>query len=149
MALAQAVDVDRPREVGARLEVVELALQQQRVGAEVDEALAFDELVGDHVDLGVDQRLAAGDRDHRRAALLDRPDGLLDRHPPPQLVLGVLDLAAARAGEVALEQRLELHDQRELLAFGEPLAHQVHAHARALFEADAHPGLPYSSGTQS
>ena len=87
--------------------------------------LAFDQLVGDHVDLGVDQGLAAGDRDHRGAALLDRADRLLDRHPPAQLVLGVLDLAAARAGEVALEQRLELHDQRELLAFGQPLAHQV------------------------
>ena len=99
---------------GLGLKLLELLLQQQRVRAQVDELLALDQLGRDHVDLGVDQRLAAGDRDHRRAALLDRADRLLDGHPPAQLVLGVLDLAAARAGEVALEQRLELDDQREL-----------------------------------
>src|SRR2546428_707491 len=49
-----------------------------------------------------------------------------------QDVIGVLDLAAARAREVALEQRLELHEQRELRAFGQTLAHQVPAHVRAL-----------------
>ena len=90
------------------------------------------------MDLGVDQRLAAGDRDHRRPALLDRRDRLIDGHAAAQLVLGVLDLAAAGARQVALEQRLKLDDQRELLAFGQPLAHQVHAHARALFEAGSH-----------
>ena len=81
---------------GDGLKSVELLLQQQRVGAQVDELLARDQLAHDLVDLGVDQRLAAGDRDHRRAALLDRADRLLDRHPPAQLVLGMLDLAAAR-----------------------------------------------------
>ena len=35
----------------------------------------------DLVDLRVHQRLAAGDRHDRRAALLDRADRLLDRHP--------------------------------------------------------------------
>ena len=39
-----------------------------------------------------------------------------------QDVVGVLDLPAARAGEVAREERLELDDQRELLAAGELLA---------------------------
>ncbi len=70
------------------------------------------------MDVGVDQRLAAGDRDHRRAALLDRGDRVLDRHPPPQQLVGLLDLAAARAGEVALVERLELDEQREPLAGG-------------------------------
>ena len=149
VALAQAVHVHRPREVGARLEVLELLLEQERVRAQVDELLALDQLGGDHVDLGVDQRLAAGDRDHRRAALLDRSDRLLDRHAPAQLVLGVLDLAAARAGEVALEQRLELDDQRKLLAFREALAHQVDAHARALSDLHRHRADLSRSGAQS
>src|SRR5262249_25476115 len=52
--------------------------------------------------------------------------------PPPQDVVGVLDLAAPRAGEVALEQRLELDYQRKLLAFREALADQVHPHPCAL-----------------
>ena len=37
----------------------------------------------------------------------------------------LLDLAAARALEVAREQRLELDQQRELVPAGELLAHQV------------------------
>ena len=82
---------------------------------------ALDQLGGDHVDVGVDQRLAAGDRDHRRAALLDRGDRVLDRHPPAQQLVGLLDLAAARAREVALVQRLELDQQREALPPGELL----------------------------
>src|SRR5947199_3072825 len=47
--LAQAVEVDDPREVGGRLEVVELLLQQDRVRAEVDELLALHELGRDLV----------------------------------------------------------------------------------------------------
>ena len=51
-------------------------LQQDRVRAQVDELLALDQLPRHHVDLGMHQRLAAGDRHHRRAGLLDR------RRPP-------------------------------------------------------------------
>ena len=54
VALAQAVDVDRPGEVGAGGEVLELALHEDRVGAQVDEPLAGDEPPGDLVDLGMD-----------------------------------------------------------------------------------------------
>jgi hypothetical protein len=77
----------------------------------------------------VDQRLAAGDRDHRRAALLDRADGLVDGHPPSELVLGVLDLAASGALQIALEEGLELDDQRKSLAASEFLLEQVGADA--------------------
>ena len=69
--------------------------QQLGVGAQVDELLALDQLVDDHVDLRVHQRLAAGDRDHRGAALLDRADGLLDRHALLEHVDRLLDLPAA------------------------------------------------------
>src|SRR5262245_19201352 len=82
----------------------------------------------------MDERLAARDRDHRRARLLDRAERLVDRHAPAQLALGVLDLAAARAREVALEQRLELHDQRELLAARDALLREIGADSDALTE---------------
>ena len=85
-----------------------------------------------HVDLRVHQRLAAGDGHHRRAALLDRGQRLLDRHPLLEDVVRLLDLAAARALQVAREQRLELDEQRELLVSGQLLAHQVGADAQAL-----------------
>ncbi len=43
--------------------------------------LPLDQFGDDHVDLRVHQRLAAGDGHHRRARLLARGQGLLDRHP--------------------------------------------------------------------
>ena len=49
-------------------------------------------------------------------ALLDRRERLVDRHPLLEDVLRVLDLPAERAREVALEERLELDEQRELVA---------------------------------
>ena len=63
VALLQPVDVHGPREVRRGRELVDLAGHQQRVGAQVDELLALDQLVDHHLDLGVHQRLAAGDGD--------------------------------------------------------------------------------------
>ena len=53
-----------------------------------------------------------------RAALLDRGQRLLDRHPLLEHVVRLLDLPAAGALQVAGEQRLKLDQQRELLACG-------------------------------
>src|ERR1700740_3621457 len=50
--------VHRPREVRAGLELVQLALQQESVRAQVHELLAPDQLCRDRVDLGVDERLS-------------------------------------------------------------------------------------------
>ena len=61
VALTQTVDMHGPCEVGAGLEVVQLLLQQQGVGAKVDKALAPDQLGGDHMDLRVNEGLTAGD----------------------------------------------------------------------------------------
>ena len=140
MAFLQAIHVNCPREVRARLEIGELALQEDRIGTQIHEALALDQLRGDHVYLRVNQRLAAGDRDHRRTALLNRTDRLLDRHALAQHMLGLLDLAAAGARQVALEQRLELHDQRKLLAAGQALTRQIPTHPRALPYRNRHLG---------
>ena len=116
VVLLLAVHVDAEGEVLARLEQVELFLQQQRVGAEVDVLLPRDQPFDDFVDLRVQQRLAAGDANHRRAALVDRLEALLRRELLLEDVGGILDLAAAGAGEVAAEQRLEHQHQRIPLA---------------------------------
>ena len=67
------------------------------------------------VDVGVQQRLAAGDRaPSARRTPPSPPSTSSTLTGAAQDVGRVLDLAAARAGQVAGEQRLELDDQREL-----------------------------------
>src|SRR5258708_21781358 len=110
----------RPDEERARLEAIELLLHQERVGAEIDELLARDDALDHLLDLAVEERLAAGDRHHRRAALVDRLEALLD---PEALVpdgVGVVYFAAAGPGQVAAEQRLEAEAERVALAAPEP-----------------------------
>ena len=98
---------------------MELFFQQQRVRAEIDVLLARHQTFDDLVDLRMHQRLAAGDRNHRRAAFLDRLEALLRRQVHLQDVGGILNLAASRAGQVAAEQRLQHEHQRIPLAPGE------------------------------
>ena len=113
VAFPQPVDVDDPGEVRRGPEQIELLLHEQTVGAQIDEAAAADELGRDLADLGVQQRLAAGDGDDRGAALHDGVHGGVDRHPLPQQLARILDLATAGAGQIAGEERLELEDERE------------------------------------
>ena len=75
----------------------------------------------------MEQRLPTGDRHDRRAALLDGPDGLLDGEALTKDLRRVLDLAAPGAGEVAGEQRLELDDERVLLAPADSVLEHVGA----------------------
>ena len=65
---------------------------------------------------GCSQWLAAGDGDHRRAALVHRAQALLHRELLPEHVAGILDLAAAGARQVAAEERLQHQHQRVALA---------------------------------
>ena len=116
VVLVLAVHVDGERQILARLEEVDLFLEQQRVGAEVDVLLARDQAFDDLVDLRMHQRLAAGNGDHRRAALVDRAKALLGREVLLEHVRGILDLAAAGAGQVAAKQRLQHQHQRIALA---------------------------------
>ena len=71
------------------------------------------------------QRLAAGDGDHGRAALVDRAEALLGREVLLEHVRGILDLAAAGAGQVAAEQRLQHQHERVALAPLEALLQDV------------------------
>src|SRR5947209_6872683 len=98
MVLAVAVEMDRPGEERVRLEQVDLFLKQQRVGAEIDEFFAGDDALDDLLDLTVQQRLATRDDDNRCAAFIDRLVALRNAEPLVEDRIGIIDLAAARAG---------------------------------------------------
>ena len=73
----------------------------------------------------MDQRLAAGDGNHRRTALVHRVQGVLDAHALVQDFLRVVDLAATGTRQIALEQWLQHHRQRIALLAAELLAENV------------------------
>src|SRR5262249_40059512 len=91
---------------------LELLLEEDGVGAEVDVLLASDQRLHQRADLRIHEGLAAGNGDHGRPALVHRPQTLLQAEVALQDVSGVLDLAAPRTGEVAAKQGLEHEDQR-------------------------------------
>jgi hypothetical protein len=45
-------------------------------------------------------------------------------------VVGLLDLSAALTGQVALVQRLQFHDERELILAPELLLGQIYSHGQ-------------------
>ncbi|KOS92276.1 hypothetical protein DM53_4518 [Burkholderia mallei] len=130
--LPVAVEMDRPDEVRARRVIVHLLFHQQRVRAQVDELLALHDALDDFRHFLVQQRLAARDRHHGRAALVDGLQAFLDGQALVQNRIRIVDLAAAVAREVAAEEGLE--HQRERIAFvaGQVLAHDVRANADLL-----------------
>src|SRR5690606_28345895 len=97
-----------------------------------------DDAADDLRHLLVNQRLAARDRHHRRSALVDGAQRVLDAHALLQRVGGIVDLAATRAGEVALEQRLEHQDQRIALHALQLLLEDVARYPVRLYEWNAH-----------
>src|SRR5207237_6389468 len=119
-------------------ELVQLALEQQGVGAEIDEAATLDEAPGDGADPGVEQRFAACDADDGRAALVGSAQAVLHREIPLQDRDGVLDLSAAGAGEIAAEEGFQHEHERILLAPRKPLLEDVLRHRRHLRCRDRH-----------
>ena len=99
--------------------------------------MPFDDLA----DLLVDQRLAARDRHHGGAAFVDRFETFGDRHAPVEDGVGIIDLAAARAGEIAAEQRLQHQHERIALAPEDALLEQIGAEAHLLEERYRHCSL--------
>src|SRR4029077_6182835 len=75
---------------------------------------------------------------HRRPALLDGVDHVVNRETLTENVGRVLDLAAARTGEVACEERFDLDDEREVLGSPQFVAQQVAADAKILAEGNGH-----------
>ena len=70
--------------------------------------------------------------DHRRAAFVDRLEALRHRQTLVEDLVGVVDLAAAGAGEVAAEQRLQHEHERVALNPAQMLAHHISADANLL-----------------
>ena len=147
VVLAEPVHVHAEGQVLRGREQVELFLEEDGIRAEIDVLLALHQLGHEPVDLGIHQRLAARDAHHRGTALLDGLDALLHGEVLLEHLGGVLDLAAARAGEVAPEERLEHEDERIPLSSSELLLDHVgsdrehlrhrNAHERPLPPADA------------
>src|SRR3546814_16935743 len=65
-----------------------------------------------------------------------------NRQATVQDLVGIVDLAAAWAGEVAAEQRLEHEHQRIAAVAAEPLLHDIGAHAELLNEGDSQDASP-------
>src|SRR5581483_4525748 len=142
-----AVQVHAERQVVRRGELVEARFEPDRIGAQVDELLARDQAAHDLVDLRMQQRLAAGNRDDRRTALLDRREALFGAEVTAQHLDRVLDLAAAAAGQIAAEERLEHQHERVLLAPGKPLPDHVRSDCYGLLERYRHPSSARSRPT--
>ena len=90
----------------------------------------------------MEEGFAAGDGDHGRAALVDRLEALLGGELGLEDVGGVLDLAAAGAGEVAAKERLEHEDERIALAAEELLLEDVGGDGPGLRYGYCHLGNP-------
>src|SRR5262245_19403071 len=117
---------------------MQLLLQQQGVRAKRNELLLGDETPDDIADLAVDQRLAAGDGHHRRAALVSGIEALFDGEPPIENWIGIVDLAATDASQIATKQRLQHEDKWITFAPQELLLEDVSANAHFLEKRLSH-----------
>ena len=102
----------RPLHLPKGVAILERLLEKERIRAEVDVLLAFDQLFDEFRYVGVEQRFSAWNRDHGSAAVIDRLQGVLETHIPLQDVGWILNLAASGTSQVATEQRLQHEYQR-------------------------------------
>src|SRR5262249_32297527 len=72
------IEMHGEEQVRRRLELIELLLQQEGVGAQRDKFLTRHDPFDDGTDVLVDERLATWDCDHRGAAFIHRCQTLLD-----------------------------------------------------------------------
>src|ERR1700729_38233 len=138
MHLLVAVEMDRPGEIGARLVLIDLLFEQQRIGADDRKFFARNDSLDDLCQGSVQQRFAARHDDHRSAAFIDRGQRVFDGYALVKDGVGIVDLAAARASEVAAKQRLQHQNQRVALAAREMLPNDIGADSYNLPEGYAH-----------
>ncbi len=136
--LLKSIEMDGKEQIRRGLEQVQLLLEQQRVGAKRDKFLARDDAFDDLTDFAMDERLAAGNRYHRRAAFVDRVEALLDRQTLVEDRVRIIDLAATDAGEIAAEQRLQHQNERVAFATHDPLLEEVGPDAHFLEKGNCH-----------
>src|SRR5579862_1072122 len=125
--LLHAVQVDGEGHVGRGLDLVEEFRQEQGVRAQDDVLAALDDAVDDLVDVGVDEGLAAADGHHRRVALVDGLEALLDAEPLG-LGAGPAVGGAAQARQIAGVQGFQHHHDGELVLAAHALAHEIAGH---------------------
>src|SRR5262245_57918235 len=117
---------------------MQLLLEQQRVGAERHELLLRYDALDDLGHLAMDQWLAARDCHHGRAAFIDGVQAFLDSQPAIEDRIGIVDLAAADAGEIAAEQRLQHQYERIAFAPKELLLEDISADTHFLEKGNSH-----------
>ncbi len=138
VAFTVTVEVDRKRQVRRRFVIVHATIEQQRVGAQIHKFLAPDIAANDARHVFMDQRFAAGDRYDRCAALVDRFHTVFIAQPLVENFFGVIDLAAAGAGEVATEKRFQHQYERILFDSPDLLPEYVSSNADLLDQWNAH-----------
>ncbi len=138
MRLPVAIEMDRPVEIAVGLEPVDLLLEQQRIGADGDVFAACDGALNDFGQFLVQQRLAAGDDEDRRAAFVERFQALIDRNAEIEDLVRIIDLAAAGASKIAAIKRLQHQHEREALAPHQLLLGDIGADLRHLQDGNTH-----------
>src|SRR5258708_10492462 len=103
VVILKPIEMHGEEEIRRRFELIELLLQEKRVGAQRHEFLARHDPPDDGTNVLMDERFAAWDRHHGGAALIYRSQALFNREPPIEDRLRVVDLAATGAGEIAPE----------------------------------------------
>jgi len=89
--------VNAESEVFGGFKEIELPLEEEGVGAKVDVLFAGNEAFDYRIDLGMNKRFAAGDRNHRSAALVGGVPALLGGEAFIKDVIGILDFTATCA----------------------------------------------------
>src|SRR6202011_2820392 len=98
--------MNRPVEVAVRRVAVEVFRKKKRVGADGHEFASGDRALHNLRKFLVQQGLAPGDHDDRRAAFVDRREAVGERQPLVENLVWVIDLAAGSASEIAAEQEM-------------------------------------------
>src|SRR6185503_19404467 len=133
-----AIEMDGPVEVLVRTILVDLLGQQQRIRAENDDLPTLQKSAHDLGHFAVEQRLAASDRDHGRAALVHGLHAVVDAEALIEDFVGVIDLAAAGASKIATEQRLQHEYERIAFAPDHMLLQHVRADTHRLSNWNSH-----------
>ena len=118
--------------------MVDFLGEQQSIGADDREFTARDDAFDDLRQILVQKRLAAGDHHHRRATFVHRAQRVLDRKPLVEDMIGVIDLAAAGAGQIAAEQRLHHEHERITSHAQEVLLDEIRADFCDIAERNGH-----------
>ena len=98
---------------------------EHRVGADVDDALLLEQSLHERLDMRINQRFAAADRNHRRVTFLGRAQTILQTHYVLERSRVFANPSAPGAGEIAGVQRFELQHGGEFLRSAQFLPNDV------------------------